>query len=140
MTTIAYNHKERTIAVDSRCTAGALIVHDKCNKIHVENGVTFVAAGSLSDIQVLIAGYPHGFNAPVDLDAQAFVVDEGEVYMVHVADGEYRCSTIDFDATLGSGGDFALAAMDFGKSAKEAVKYAATRDCATGGRIRVVKF
>ena len=38
-------------------------------------------------------------------------------------------------AAIGSGHDFALAAMDFGKTAAEAVAYAATRDSGTGGGV-----
>lgn len=139
MTTIAYNHKDKEIAVDSRCTSGTLIVDDKCSKVFKQGGVTFIGGGELADLESLIAGYPHGFEEPVTLNAQAFVVFDGEVYMVRVDKGEYKHDSINHNSTLGSGGDFALAAMDFGKSAKEAVKYAATRDCATGGRIKTIK-
>lgn len=140
MTTIAYNHKERTIAVDSRCTSGSLIIDDKCNKVFKRGDLTFIGGGEFADLMALIEGYPGGFGEPVTLNAQAFLACDGGVYMVRVENGEYKHDPIDHNATLGSGGDFALAAMDFGKSAKEAVKYAMTRDCATGGRIRVIKF
>jgi len=139
MTTVAYHHKDGEIAVDSRCTAGTLIASDSVNKITKKDGVSFIGTGALADLQVLIEGYPNGFAAPIDLEAQALVVDEGEVYMVSVIKGDYSLTKLDFDSTMGSGADFAQAAMDFGKSAKDAVKYAATRDCATGGRIRVIK-
>lgn len=39
---------------------------------------------------------------------------------------------------IGSGRDFALAAMDMGASAKEAVEAAAKRDVYTGGTIRTL--
>lgn len=39
---------------------------------------------------------------------------------------------------IGSGRDFALAAMDMGATAKEAVEMAAKRDVYTGGTIRTV--
>ena len=38
---------------------------------------------------------------------------------------------------VGSGGTFAYCALDFGKTAKEAVEYAATKDTNTGGKVRV---
>ena len=41
--------------------------------------------------------------------------------------------------SFGSGSSFALSAMDFGKSAKDSVKYAMTRDIYTGGKIKVIK-
>ena len=42
-----------------------------------------------------------------------------------------------FNDYVGSGGYDALRALDFGKSAKEAIEYAATKDCNTGGKVRV---
>jgi ATP-dependent protease HslVU (ClpYQ) peptidase subunit len=38
-------------------------------------------------------------------------------------------------AAIGSGARFALAAMDFGKTAGEAIEYACTRDIYSGGKI-----
>lgn len=125
--------------MDSRCTAGTLIVDDKCNKVFKRGALTFVGGGELADLLTLVEYYPQQFEPTVTLNAQAFLLTEGECFMVRVEKGEYKHDLIDHNATLGSGGDFALAAMDFGKSAKEAVKYAATRDCATGGRVRVIK-
>ncbi len=42
--------------------------------------------------------------------------------------------------TLGSGGCYALTAMDMGATAKEAVKMAMKRDTGTGGRVRTYKL
>ena len=47
---------------------------------------------------------------------------------------------IDGKWSFGSGGDAALAAMDLGHTAKEAVKFAATRDLYTGGAIQSYKL
>ena len=74
-----------------------------------------------------------------DLDASALAIDEGKVYMCSVTGGKYNITPIDFNMCMGSGGDFALAAMDFGCSARQAVKYAMTRDTCTGGRVKVLK-
>lgn len=41
---------------------------------------------------------------------------------------------------IGSGWQFALAAMDFGKTAKQAIEYAATRDNGTGGGVDYVRI
>lgn len=47
---------------------------------------------------------------------------------------------IDKPTAIGCGFQFALAAMDHGKTAPEAVAYAATRNVYTGGLITVVDF
>ncbi len=41
---------------------------------------------------------------------------------------------------IGSGWQFAIAAMDFGKSAKQAIEYAMTRDNGTGGGVDCVRI
>lgn len=41
---------------------------------------------------------------------------------------------------IGSGWQFAAAAMDFGKTAKQAIEYAATRDNGTGGGVDYVRI
>lgn len=43
-------------------------------------------------------------------------------------------------AAIGSGAKFAIAAMDCGKCAKDAIKIAKRRDSATGGNIKVIKI
>jgi len=44
---------------------------------------------------------------------------------------------VEYNDAMGSGEEFALAALDHGKTAEDAVAYAATRDSGTGGKIRV---
>jgi len=139
MTTLAFNYKDGEIACDSRVTSGTLIMSDKCNKTRKFNGCTFFIAGVVSDIDALVETYPCGYEGMTDLDAQALVIDEGNVYLCTVYEGKYHVTPIEDNFCLGSGGDFALVAMDFGLDAKQAVKYAMTRDSATGGRVRVVK-
>jgi ATP-dependent protease HslVU (ClpYQ) peptidase subunit len=139
MTTIAYNYKEGEIAVDSRVSTGDLISSDKYNKTRKLQGVTFVFAGLVADVDLLVESYPYGYEGMTELEAYALAIDEGEVYQCTIHDGKYNVTPITFNMCLGSGGDFALSAMDFGCSAKDAVKYAMTRDMCTGGRVKVIK-
>jgi len=141
MTTIALNIKDREIAADGRCTASTLIVSDNHNKFDKVAGCTFAVAGNVSDIEALIDAYIYGSEDKETLQAEGLVLDGGEAYLVHVVEGKCIKTPITGNYAIGSGCDFALAAMDLlGCTAKEAVKYAMKRDCATGGRIRVVKF
>jgi ATP-dependent protease HslVU (ClpYQ) peptidase subunit len=138
MTTIAYNHKEKVICCDSRCIKGHTIMSDKVNKIHKVGPLTFIGAGSLNDINILIQTYPYGFEGMDTLEACMFVVQDGKVWEAVICEGTYSVVELDCNATIGSGGQFATAAMDFGTTAKAAVKYAMTRDIATGGKVRTV--
>lgn len=140
MTTIAYNHKDKEIAVDSRFTKSDLITTDKGNKVIKRDGVTFIMAGSCKDYEKLVDAYlgaPNSFNS---IECSAFVIDKCVVYEYGFDCNKNACKEVaDGNMTLGSGGDFALSAMDFGCSAKDAVKYAMTRDIYSGGKVRVIK-
>ncbi len=90
--------------------------------------------GSLSDIDTFINEYP---NIKTEVDCGGFVIEGGCAYGVSEKDCKLVKYKLTYNDADGSGYAFALAAMDFGKSAKDAVKYAATRDTYTGGRVRV---
>lgn len=138
MTTIVYNHKDKQIACDSRTTAGSVIVSDKDIKMQKVNGVKFFLCGSVPDYELLIDMYFTGEPSKVVPEASALVIDNGIAYKIGTSDdGVPWKQPLDHDDSIGSGGQFALSAMDFGCSARGAVKYAATRDIYTGGRIRV---
>jgi len=66
------------------------------------------------------------------------LINDNKVFGVSVEDGRCSHSEYKYNKTMGSGSDFALSAMDFGKSAKEAVEYAMTRDIYTGGNVQVI--
>lgn len=139
MTTIAYNHKDKEIAVDSRFTRGDIISTDKGNKVIKKSGVTFVCAG-LSAQYDLLVGMWFSSEPVKDIGCHAFVIDRGVVYDYGLDNnGEISKEKLDENLGKGSGQDWALAAMDFGCSAKDAVKYAMTRDVYSGGKVKVIK-
>lgn len=140
MTTIAYNHKDKQLAVDSRTTCGGIVASDKVNKTREVNGVLFIGAGLPHDINQLIDAYP---NQCVDADYGAIVyaIDSGKVFRFGQTAAEgWWVDEVLFSRADGSGEQFALAAMDFGCSAKDAVKYAMTRDICTGGKVKVINL
>lgn len=140
MTTIAYSHKDKEIAVDSRETAGDLIASDNTLKAEKINGEWYIGAGCSNDCELLTDCIINGTTHERDLDANVMFTKNGKVFNsnYYAADGLLTWE-IKRNYTMGSGEKFALAAMDFGKSAKEAVKYAMTRDIYTGGKVRVIK-
>lgn len=137
MTTIAYHHQDQQIAVDSRLTSDDAILDDNYNKIVINELGTWVLAGCISEYELFITLKP-GDNAGRHLDSQAFLIRDGKVFLVLNTDGRYSESPVTYNDAQGCGYRFAIAAMDFGKSAKEAVEYAMTRDIYTGGNVQVV--
>ena len=137
MTTIAYHHKSKTVAVDSRTTSGDLIHSDTAIKFIKNDIGTWVFAGCDYDNKAL-SMLAHKEKSE-SLDCWAMLIAEGKVYGVSVDDGVCTHTEYNENKTFGSGNHFALAAMDHGKSATEAVKYACTRDIYSGGRVREFK-
>ena len=142
MTTIAYNHKEKKIAVDSMSTAGRrMVANNNAKKWEIESGVKFFIAGSTCDIQLFIDIYfkRHDKSADEIPDCAAIIVDaSGNVFLAEVNnDLVLEKSPLTYDFAIGSGSDFAISAIDLGKSSGEAVEYAATRCIYTGGKIHV---
>lgn len=143
MTTIIYSHNESVIAYDSRTTAGALICTDEAEKSVTKKGVTFIFSGYPADNNKIIDSY---FSSDRVIDNRvgpsAFAVDHKSkvVYLLTRVESELIATPVSHSCSVGSGGDFALSALDHGKTARESVKYAMTRDNCTGGRIRIIKI
>lgn len=140
MTTIAY--KDGVIAYDSRQTRSGTIVSDDCQKLTVVGGVSFLLSGAVCDEKALIAAY-FGTPSPVPVECSGYAVDGGRLLMVGHDDktGVWRqdLDPANPDA-IGSGSPYALAAMDMGASAEEAVRAAMKRDIYTGGTIRTLRI
>lgn len=140
MTTIAYHHKSKTIAWDSRATSGNVIASDSDQKMVEVNGVKFWLCGSVADERLLI-GMRFGEKSEVIPEANAFALDGYELFLVGVNDEALLWKQpLRYDKALGSGGDFALSAMRLGLNAKEAVEHAKTLDCYTGGEVHVMEL
>jgi ATP-dependent protease HslVU (ClpYQ) peptidase subunit len=135
MTTIIYDQKSCQIAIDSRSVSGSVIINDKCKKWKEINGSYYFFAGVIADIEHFIElenvkGKPDFVNS-----ISCIKVTDSIAYLCGIDDDEgYWQEKMDSNDGTGSGRFFALSALDFGKTAKEAVEYAATRDVYTGGK------
>ena len=139
MTTIVYDHKTHSIGYDSRICRGDVIMSDSFDKTHMCDPVLYFYAGSVADFDEFVkADKTAGSKCPTAEDVSVLMVRDNVVYECGFDedDGywEVECS---YSVALGSGGRFALAALDCGKTPIEAVKIAAQRDPFTGGEIRV---
>lgn len=138
MTTIAYSNKDGTVSFDSRVTAGSQIVSDNANKMKVVDGIKFIFCGVVADIDKLISSY-FGEHTDESIECSCIIIKDNAVFDYSYHSGKCYLCEVNFDSSWGSGSDFAISAMDFGKTSKEAVKYASTRDSMTGGKIRTIK-
>ena len=137
MTTIAYDGQH--MAADSLITQDSYVVGDFMKIVAVPSGFIGLA-GDVEDIILVI----EWFNDGMDKDKKPEIESVNIIYVTN--DGMVYCMSerlipipIDPPFAIGSGQDFALSAMLLGKSAKDAVEFAMTRDTSTGGAIVVVE-
>ena len=147
MTTIAYDGK--TLVSDSRSSIGDTIYEEDAQKIFTNVGPFAVVgiAGSYqdaTDIMKTITEFTrvdHIRSIPSDELGECALLGityEGELWSYA---GDASCQLReDMPFAVGSGGPYALAAMDLGLSAEDAVKYASTRDMFTNDRTQVANL
>jgi len=137
MTTIVYDHNKKQIACDSRESADGFLHNDTAEKFYRRDGVIWFISGHKGDANIFIDSFEHNKEAVENVSCGGMYVKDKLVYVAAVENGIYKTSLMDYTDGCGSGGWMALAAVDLGKSAKEAVEYAITRDLFSGGKIRV---
>lgn len=140
MTTIAYDANAGVIACDGRALSSGDITNESFKKWRQRDGKIWFFSGSVADVERFIDYTEHGDMDPPrwPIELVAILVESGSVYIVGVSsDGEPWREPLEVSRCIGSGYQYATAAIDFGKSAPEAVAYAATRDSGTGGKISV---
>ena len=138
MTTIAYHHGDKQIAVDSRITSNGNVDRDDFNKIIKRGKRKYFMCGATCDYERFVDEAEVG-KGTYELECTAIMVEGDSVYLITQEGSRYLFSKQESNHCNGSGYRFALAAMDFGQTAKQAVQYAAKRDIYTGSKIRVFK-
>ena len=140
MTTIVYDHENQLVACDSRMIRGNGLYNDCFNKIISKGALTFILCGSTCDFDYFVSNYEKYKRVELDdmvLDCSGIMIRENKAYYVFIHDGVFNEDALICTDSYGSGSLLAISAMDFGKTAKEAVEYAATRDSGTGGKVQV---
>jgi hypothetical protein len=149
MTTIVY--KDGVVAFDTRFTnANGVITTDKGKKflrLILTKGV-MVFSGALVDAKYFRDNLVHPtepikYESPYESVSGLLVFDNTLYSMMHHDNwllfepmfNINHSGVHDCVRAYGSGRDWALAAMDFGCSPREAVRYAMTRDVYTGGDV-----
>ena len=137
MTTITYHHKDKQVAVDSRIVSHGLVKSDSYDKTLKNELGLWIFCGTAADTKDLCI-LKHNDETENVPNCSAFLVTDGKCYDVTVnTSGVCEYFQVTITEAKGSVSELALAAMDHGKGAKDAVKYAMTRDIYSGGRVRV---
>lgn len=153
MTTVVV--KDNIMAADGRATIGDMIFRENIQKILNYNGILIGGAGSLSSIKKFQKWFADTTDSTlaaedypqVNIELPAELVEDDFTALVLYPDGSlfqfFGCSTIievEQPCAIGSGMQFATAAMDAGASAEEAVRIATQRDVYSGGEIKTFEL
>lgn len=137
MTTVVFDYDKKEIGYDSRITCSDVIVTDGFNKRIDKDGKVFILAGTVPDYEGFVSGYPDRPDS--DLECQALMVSDGNVYRVYISNDKYVHDKLTYNDAIGTGGQYALCALDFGCDVRGAVRYAYTKDIYSGGTENVYK-
>lgn len=141
MTTIGY--KDGIIAYDSRMTGGGGIITDNFEKkVILGNSIVFYS-GSIPDRYRALLLYSNGVTSKQEHEPEgsALIVEGDSVLLFSFKDGYPYTIKIDYGMeTIGSGWQFARAAMEMGASAYEAVLIAKRIDPFTGGDVKIFEI
>ncbi|MFZ6813556.1 hypothetical protein ACO0K3_03745 [Undibacterium sp. Rencai35W] len=143
MTTIAWDGK--TLAADKRCTSDGVI--SVVTKLYKVKGCLLAAAGDFDRIQEMIHWFRKGCmpsNLPLfqrdNADFVGLIVIRPDKKIYRYDRGPYPHKYESPTIAIGSGGNFALAAMHLGCTAVDAVRVACEFDCYSGNGIDTLSF
>jgi hypothetical protein len=138
MTTIAFDGK--TLAADKRTSFGGL--HATTIKVHRVNGLLVAGCGTSALICEMRAWLESGADPKEFPAAQRDTKECASVLVIHpngdirqYESSPYPLVILDKHWAIGSGRDFAMAAMYLGKTAVEAVEVASVFDTNTGNGV-----
>jgi hypothetical protein len=137
MTTAVYCHKTKQIAIDSRLSMNERIITDSYEKVVSKNEHIFFTSGSIHNLDKAVSlWFVEGSQKWSGSRFSILVVapDKG-VFCFYSCEGLTYKVPVTYNDGVGSGCDWALTALDFGLSVKDAILYAMTKDSATGGRV-----
>jgi hypothetical protein len=142
MTTIAYCLKRMQVATDSRATEEEVIISDTTVKWHCKGGVEFFMCGTVSDEEPLMRAFlsrRRRISKVIDADALAW--DGETLWDLSAEKGVLHWHPVMAErGAIGSGNEYALAALDAGMTPRRAVAAACKRDTQSGGKVVTYKL
>lgn len=140
MTTIAI--RDGIIAADTQETVGGFRLISSPKILHLPNGNVLAAAGESAKIEQAIRFFSDDWNTNLDKapdfkkSFEAILVSKGRVYFCTAS-----CIPVPLGNpiyAIGHGWQLAMAAMQLGMSAEDAVKFASELDVFTNGEVQLV--
>jgi len=132
MTTIAWDGK--SLAADTRCTTGGM-PWQTTKAVRLKDGRLFAASGAGEDCEA-VRTWLEGGEKPTPKDFVAILIENGEC--IRMEDKLVKMRVESPFHAVGSGRDYAIAAMHYGKTAREAIELAALYDIYTGTPVTVL--
>lgn len=140
MTTIVYSKRENKIAFDSRLSTDDIVICDDFDKSVFKEDNFFVGTGCVDDIERLIQHYLNE-DTETEKSLECTVMAHNYKYstlkIIFEDNKNIEVESVVYDRAIGSGRDFALAAIDLTGSVETAIRQAAKRDLKTGGTARI---
>lgn len=127
MTTIAWDGK--TLAGDTRSTAGGF-AYQTTKVFKLPDGRLYGACGAAEEGEAVLQWLVLGGDKPQVKDFCAILIEDGKCFRLEDKLIKFQVDS-PFHA-IGSGRDYAMAAMHYGKNAREAVELACVYDVYTG--------
>jgi ATP-dependent protease HslVU (ClpYQ) peptidase subunit len=132
---------EKGFYSDSQVTAGDTVLSSDYDKIFMYKGRIIAVTGNPCELTHYIKKYIDGESFENKSQKGCCMIRfDGETRMISFYDNRVEDTIEIFTRCLGSGGDWAQAALDFGKTPKEAIRYAMTKDPYTGGKVKKIIF
>ena len=136
MTTIVYDHKNKQVAVEMLVVVDGIICSTEFDKTLTNDNGTYFLCGDCCDYEKL-SKLSHDDKLEVTPNCSAILIKDRKAYAVIVQDSLCCFTELKYNYAMGSGERFALSALDYGATAKEAVEYAITKDIFSGGAVIV---
>lgn len=146
MTTAVYDHKNQLMAVDCRIVTDGVIDSDNTTvKFYEDKTGIWMFSGVVADYEkfrlIYTSDRVEGVQEILSCYALFYDRESKAVYFRSIdKDGVARSCKLDYNYAIGSGSHFALAFLDMGKNAVEAIAYTCKRDLYTGPRIMLVNL
>ena len=145
MTVIAY--RDGVVAADSQETMWDGRIQ-QCTKLFKVNDSIVCTAGDSYTGLIYLEWYKKGANpeyipdlSMVDIseDFECLVIEKENIYTINRFFQSYEIEMTEGFFALGCGAGYAMAAMEMGANAKEAVRVAIKYDAYCGGKIQTIK-
>ncbi|MFK5893158.1 MAG: hypothetical protein QM504_08055 [Pseudomonadota bacterium] len=153
MTVILYLHEKRELHADSLSTGDGVVVSRKEKKIisitDDKNVKWYIGVAGVTSTIDALRRYFDGKNVKkrlISMKESGIIINENNAFFIctkkkaFIGYADLTFDTLDYDYSIGSGRNLAMAAIKCGKSGVDAIKVAINMSVYCGGKVRSVKL